>query len=36
MWLERRGEIAADCARRYSSDATAAGLHEAILAAAAA
>jgi glycosyltransferase involved in cell wall biosynthesis len=33
-WLERRGEIAAECARRYSADATAAGLHEAILAAA--
>lgn len=29
-WLERRGAIAADCAARYSADATAAGLFEAI------
>ena len=32
-WLERREGIAADCAARYSADATAAGLFEAVEAA---
>jgi hypothetical protein len=33
LWLDRRTAIAADCAERYSADATAAGLFEAVEAA---